>query len=249
MNPAAEIGVLAWSAFGLGLHSQQEWREWASDPRLRPDAANPDLGDMPMLLRRRLSHLGRAVAVVAQSIHTGYPGLPMIFGSRYGDAERALALLGELSESGDVSPSGFSMSVHNGIGATYSIAKGEYANYLSVAGGAATSAACVIEAAALLADGAPVVGIVCYDAPLPEDYACFHDEPQVLHAWAWRVVRPSEADVRIRVSATRTPAAPPRFAARLPYGLDVLRFFLSADESLHRQAGNMAWTWTRDVAR
>jgi hypothetical protein len=170
--------------------------------------------------------------------------MPLVLASRYGDAKRSLAMLAELARGEPLSPTAFGLSVHNAIGALYSIARGDRANYLSVAGGAASAASAVVEAAGLLFDGAPEVMVVCYDAPLPDAYARFHDEPAVPYAWAWRIGRPAANEPRFSLSGTamQDAGAP---ATELPYGLDVLRFMLSGDAELARAADRTLWTWRR----
>ena len=171
--------------------------------------------------------------------------MPVVFASRYGDAGRALELLAELARGEPVSPAMFSLSVHNAVSGMYSIARSDRTQHLAVAAGAASAAAALIEALALLADGAPEVMVVCYDAPLPGAYAQFHDEPVAAYAWAWRVACPAAnapcIELRICEPAVHEPAA------ALPFGLDMLRFALSSDAALTRQADGICWTWQRHV--
>ncbi|MEY2840859.1 MAG: hypothetical protein RJB60_3158, partial [Pseudomonadota bacterium] len=49
----------------------------------------------------------------------------MVFASRYGDATRSLAMLGDLVNQQALSPSSFALSVHNAVAAIYSIARGD----------------------------------------------------------------------------------------------------------------------------
>lgn len=170
--------------------------------------------------------------------------MPLVFASRYGDAARSLELLTALARGEPVSPAAFSLSVHNAIGGMYSIARGDRAHHLAVAAGQASAAAALVEAVALLVDGAPEVMVVCYDAPLPGAYAQFHDEPVAVYAWAWRVARPAADSPYIELQAGE-PTACEEPAAILPFGLDVLRFALSSDATLTRQADGTCWTWRR----
>jgi hypothetical protein len=62
---------------------------------------------------------------------------------------------------------------------------------------------------------------------LPGDYAEYRDEPDALHAWAWRIV-PPHGDL----PCLSLRAGEPATAGRLPHSLDVLRFFLSGDATL-----------------
>ena len=186
--------------------------------------------------------MGRMAVQVAYWCQAAEPGVPMVFASRYGDATRSLELLAEVVRGEAVSPTGFGLSVHNAIGALYSIARGERAHQVAVAAGVASAAAGLVEAVALLADGAPEVNVVCYDAPLPGAYACFHTEPTARYAWAWRLRAPVAGQSRIEISCgCENEDADPV----LPFGLDVMRFALSGDTEFSRRADGTSWTLRR----
>ena len=133
-----------------------------------------------------------------------------------------------------LSPAGFGLSVHNAVSALYSIAQGHTGNTVVVAGGRASVAAALTEAAALLADGAPEVLVVYYEAPLPEAYARFEDEPACEYAWAWRVARPGypgqdaapALTLELREGDTEGMVDPE--TAGWPAGLAVLRHLLQS---------------------
>jgi hypothetical protein len=236
--------IKAWAAFAPGLTSQEHWHAWAAAPTLPAGSDVPGLAEMPAMARRRLDPMGRMAVQVAWWCQGDDLGMPVVFASRYGDAARSLDMLGGLVRGEPVSPTAFGLSVHNAIGAQYSIARGDRANQLSVAAGSASAAAALVEAAALLNDGAPEVMVVCYDAPLPGAYAGFHDEPAATYAWAWRVARPAANEPHLELSAGDDAPVPPTPPA-LPFGLDVLRFALSRDTALQRTADHTCWTLRR----
>jgi hypothetical protein len=241
--------ITDWAACAAGLRAQADWKAWAAEPHLPTGDDPPELREMPAMARRRLSTLGRTAVQAAwwcQGAAAG--GMPVVLASRYGDAARSLELLAELAREQALSPTAFGLSVHNAIGAQYSIARGDRCNYLSIAAGAASAAAAVVEAAGLLADGADEVMVVNYDAALPDDYACFEDEPACCYAWAWRLARADSESPRERLQLSTARAPRGDVAARhaeLPFGLDVLRFFVAGDKQLHRCADGRQWTWQR----
>ncbi len=194
--------------------------------------------------RRRLDPLGRMAVQVAYWCPPTAPDVPMVLASRYGDAARSLELLAAVVQGETVSPAAFGMSVHNAIGALYSIARGDRAQQVAVAAGAASAAAALVEAAALLADGAPEVTVVCYDAPLPNEYTCFHEEPAARYAWAWRVCVPMPDRPRIELTSSGSVGHASAQAA-LPFGLDMMRFALSEDAEFSRAADGTVWTLRR----
>lgn len=197
------------------------------------------------MLRRRLGQLGRMAAQAAYDCDAP-AGIPVVFASRYGDASRSLALLRAFSLGDTVSPADFALSVHNAIGAMYSIARRDTGNFTSIAAGAASAAAGVVEAACLLADGAPEVLLVCYDAALPGEYSVFADEAPACYAWAWRLGKPDVGQPWLSVSrAAANDELQDERAHPLPFGLDLLRFAISGDESLQRDCEGVAWSWRR----
>ena len=133
------------------------------------------------------------------------------------------------------------MSVHNAVGASYSIARADPTAQCALAGGPATIEAAFCEAAGLLADGAAEVMVVAYDLPLPELYAPYRDEPEAPYAWACRLRRGALA---LSCSADRGAAIAP---GRLPHGLEVLRFLIGACDELVLTTGLTRWRWHRDA--
>lgn len=232
-----------WAAAAPGLHARAQWQDWARAPWRPAGALEARLEEMPAMQRRRLNPLGRAAAQVAWQCHAPAPGLPVVFASGYGDAQRCLQLLKNFAAGEPASPTDFALSVHNAIGAMYSIARGDQAGYSSVAAGPASAAAGLVEAGALLADGAREVLLVCYDAPLPDEYATFDGASPCAYAWAWRVRTAAANEPHLQLDWQ--PDAGEDTAADLPFGLDALRFAVSGAERASRVAGGTRWHWSR----
>lgn len=236
-----QFSVDAWSAFAPGLESAEDWIAWATRPSLPEGDDVPALAEMPAMQRRRLERLGRMALQVAWRCQpeAGTP-MPMVFASRHGDISRTHEMLGGLARGEALSPTHFGLSTHNAIAAQYSIARALTGNYLAVSGGPEAAEAAVTEAVSLLADGADEVLVVVYDGPIPADYAGFHDEPEAFFAWAWRVVpvRPDRPCFSLEPAQAGHAGAAAR---KLPHGLDVLRFFLSADATLVAPRSGRRW--------
>lgn len=257
-----EFTVVDWAAWAPGLHQREDWLAWARQPTLPRGDDTPPLTEVPAMQRRRIERLGRMAVQAAYwcAPAAADPRVPLVFASRHGDVQRSFELLDTLARAEPMSPTQFGLSVHNAIAALYSIVRGERGNYLALAGGRSTAEAALVEAAGLLADGAPEVLVVVYDAQPPAVYADFLDEPDPYYAWSWRV-RATGEGVRVRLAhaADAVLAAPGGTAgdaltegaavsgAALPHGLDVLRFLLAGDRALQHRADGVAWTWQRDA--
>lgn len=210
----------------------------------------PKLGEMPPMMRRRVEPLGRMALHVAYASQGQDAPLPVIFASRYGDVPRSIALLRQLVDGQTPSPTAFSLSVHNAIGALWSIAGGHTAPYTAIAAGDETVEAAFTEAIGLLADGTPAVMVVCYDEPLPAPYDVYADHPDTAHAWACRLRLSDGAGISLSsmpadANAPAGTAASAGAAPDRPADRRVLGFLKSDAAALDHHAGARLWQWRR----
>ena len=228
------FAIHTWAAVAANLSSPEQWLAWAQAPFL-PEGADIDvaLTEFPAMSRRRLATLGKMAVSVADQVLATRSGnalaIPVVWASRYGDAQRSLELLREQAEAMPMSPTSFGLSVHNAIGAQHSIVRRMTGNALCVAAASETVEAGLLECLSLLAEGAEHVLLVCYEAPLPGGYAVFHDEPACAYAWAWLLgAAPVEGAQRVMtLERTHVSAAGSRSARLLPHGLEVLHWALA----------------------
>lgn len=187
------------------------------------------------MMRRRVERLGRAALQVAYWCQGDTTGEPVIFASRYGDMQRAADLLQTLSAGDGLSPASFSVSVHNAIGALYSIARGDTANYLAIAAGDATVSSAFTEAIGHLADGAPAVMVVVYEEPLPGVYQAYAGQVLFPRAWACRLVPVTQQGISLEWSEN------PASEAAEATDLAILKFVTSSAQAELR-VGRCLWT-------
>lgn len=251
----------AWSALAPGLQTSAHWQQWARQPVWPSGEVTLDLSHIPAMARRRLGPQAKWVVSVADAVlpHASQLDVPVVWASRYGDAEKSLALLQDQAAGEPLSPTAFGLSVHNGIGAQHSILRGMRANAVCIASAHAAPEAGVVEALGLLCDGAPEVMLVCYDAPLPAPYDRFHDEPALPFAWAalLALAAPGEPGFVLQTqAAAATEKLNENTLQRLPHALEVLQFLLQdAPATLHcpqartgqgeAVVGTGSWLWER----
>lgn len=232
------FSVSQWAAWAPGLTTPEAWRAWAEAPPVCPQGPEtPPLSEVPAMARRRVERLGRPAYQVAQWCAGERRGAPLVFASRHGDAGRGADLLHALARQEPLSPTSFALSVHNAVGAQFSIIRGDAANVTATANGLFTSEAGVLEAVMLLAD-APEVLLVVYDAGPPDFYKPFWNEPAADFAWAWRLTRGEQ----LSLETVELPPTPPE---PLPHCLSVLRFFLKEERELLRADAVSGWRWSR----
>lgn len=253
MSQTIALQIERWAAWAPGLDSAAAWQAWLADPQpLRGDeVSSPPLPEVPAMARRRIEPLGRAALQVAFQAQAdlspeAVAAMPLVFASRWGELARSVAMLQELARQQPLSPTAFSHSVHNAIGAIYSIQRGVRANVSAVAAGACSAEAGWMEALGLIADGAPQVLLTVFDAPLPEPYAASPlDAPLTrLRAYALRLGRAPEGTGILLDSVA---AEAPR-SELLPADLCLLRWLLGEGSELRQSEGGTHWRWRRKHA-
>jgi hypothetical protein len=249
------LHVERWAAWAPGLSTQDAWRAWLKAPVPLPaDApAAPPLAEVAPMARRRIDPLGRAALQAAywaqQDLDAAaLVAMPLVFASRWGELSRSIGMLQELARSEPLSPTAFSHSVHNAIGAQYSIQRGITANVSAVAAAEVSAAAGWFEAEALLSTGADAVLLVVFDAPLPAPYATTGlDAPLApLHAYALRLrlARAGEPAVQLSRVEVEAPVAP----TGLSPNLQVLQCLLDQQLALFQRDGGVSLHWRHVVA-
>ncbi|GGY23016.1 beta-ketoacyl synthase chain length factor [Paludibacterium paludis] len=167
----------------------EDWAAWPP-ASLPEDSAAPPLPHVPPLQRRRISALGKAALHVAFELdRIPVDNAPLIFTSRHGDLSRSITLLDQLTQGSDLSPTQFGLSVHNAIGALFSILNGDKGHYTAISAGEETAEHALCEASALLDDGAPAVRLIVYDAPMPAPYDHYENKSAIRNRPAARIAR------------------------------------------------------------
>ena len=237
------FSVRQWTAWAPGLDAPEDWQRWARGESAIGVKGEPRLGAMPAMLRRRAGRLGRLALEAAYGICSAQEVLPAVFCSRHGDTHRTYEMLEAMARGEELSPTAFSLSVHNMVGALFSIAKQSLLPVTAIAGGAESATAGLLEACGLLADGSPEVLLVMYDEPLPEAYASFRDEREFSYAWAWRMAPPGTDTISLTWQTSVEPL--PSALRGEPLGLEILRLYLSGANRGAMTCGRHVWHWIR----
>lgn len=172
---------------GCRVLRREEWRPTAESPR-------PDVSFLPMLERRRLTAVERAALHVAWCVFHGGgaeasglppPGeVPVVFASRWGEIGITARLMRQVHDEGEMSPAGFSSSVHNAAPGAWSLFTKNKAPYTAISARDRTYDMGLLEARAQIASGAPYVLYVCAEEATPECYVPDFGEPVQPHAVA-----------------------------------------------------------------
>lgn len=157
-------------------------QHWPGGQLLRGEL---DLGFLPMMQRRRLSPLARAACAVAWQCRQRHGDLPAIYYSGHGESHYYFEMLQDIAAGEPVSPSRFSLCVHNAIAGQFSLHTQNHQPYVTLAGGGEGLFGALLEAAGWLLDVSKVM-LVAYEQPLPELYQ--RDLATADNTWALALV-------------------------------------------------------------
>jgi len=241
-----QFSVLSHAAWAPGLVTQSDWQKWAAAPFELSGNEDAPVGAMAPMLRRRAGFLGKMALEAAYQCLGEHCGIPTVFCSRHGDVGRALALLNNVVDQETMSPTNFGLAVHNASAGLFSIARGDQASHVAISAGQSTVEHGVIEACALLDQGADRVLLVAYDQCLPSYYRPYLDCIEQPHAWAWLIapVAGAQQTLTLAWSASAFGAAQDD-THQMPSSLQVWQFYLNQSGEYLHQDGRRQWRWSR----
>ena len=152
-----------------------EWNAWAPGSDIKDDklmescnAVAPEC--VPKMLQRRLTPLAKAVFNVAEPCIASGKTLPVVFSSAQGEICKSLDMLKTIQAGHELSPTAFSLSVHNAIAGLFSIIYRNSQEITVIAPGQEGIAPAFIEALGMLHEGADEVLVILYDEPIADFY-------------------------------------------------------------------------------
>jgi hypothetical protein len=167
--------IEAWAAIAPGLESQGDWQRWLQKPDVIDEPMGKvSLNQFPAMLRRRFGALGKCAMGAALPIVEPDEAIPSIFASRYGDMALTLTLLEDIARNEPMSPTGFSLAVHNAVSGLFTIGRNDTSAVTSIAAMEGLMLQTLFEAIGQLQNVNKVLCVV-YDVPLPDffqHYSC-----------------------------------------------------------------------------
>lgn len=149
------------------VETPEAWSEWATTPQLTGEEKCQTLPKrVPMMTARRMSLGVRYANEVALSLVDGWQPDAVVFSSRHGELARGEKIMTTLAQGEEISPTDFMVSVHNTAVGLFTIAGKLTVPSSSVAAGADSFAAGLLEAGTLMASGAQRVLLVDFDGAL-----------------------------------------------------------------------------------
>lgn len=172
MSKEFDFVVRKWNAWVPGFNNQ-EYRQNQQDNRHTFQTEKASLpAHVPKALQRRLSPLARAVFNATDGCVDDVT-TPIVFSSAHGEVNKSLEMLKDMQRGEEVSPTAFSLSVHNAISGLFSIANNNHQEITVLAPGQDGIAMVFLEALGILQErrnNTDEVLIVLYDEPLSDFY-------------------------------------------------------------------------------
>ena len=243
MSPAATLFCTAQTVRSDACADPALWLAWARTEGPLPREASAPACPVPAMLRRRLTSFGRT-ALSALADLSPRTDEPIVFASSWGDISRSFALLESLVGEGEVSPAGFSSSVHNAVPATACIWLKNHSACRAVAGGPVSAAAGLLECRLALSDFASVL-LVCAEDAMPEAWggSRIADSAPLPLCWAARFeASPSQNPL---FELMLTSASPARLTAPSDGLTSILQTVLGAKPAFTQHDAKRGWTCTR----
>jgi hypothetical protein len=244
-----DFRIEQWRAWAPGLDSDEAWRAWAHDPvKVTDGDEQPSCDFLPAMQRRRLSRLARMTLHVAWPLCGEDEQLPLVFASRHGETPRTFALLSEVADGQPLSPTQFGLSVHNAIAGQWSILRGQRGESVAIAGEADTFEHAMVEAAALLGEGAPAVLVVMAEERPPPAYDGWIDDVPFSYALALRVRgndTGNDSQAGQRWQLRLEPGHGDSVNSVWPHALDFVRALHDGNETLNHLWKTRRWIWQR----
>ena len=224
---------------------------WAVWPPLQPDAEQDLarqkelLASVPKMLKRRLSPLAKTVFCAANQCIDEHMIVPTVFSSTHGELAKSFSMIEMLEAGEEISPTTFSLSVHNAIAGLFSIAWQNKLQCTVVAPGEEGLAAAFIEALGLLQEGAEQVLLVFYDEPLVDFYpsAPFKLSADESSALALRIAKSGEGQT-LKMSSLPLTGNDGEQPVQL---MAFIRFLAEPQAQLTLKTSRHSWRWEKDV--
>ncbi|QBF24727.1 3-oxoacyl-ACP synthase [Pseudomonas tructae] len=231
------FNISQWRAWAPGLQTAADWQAWSQAAQLPAVAEQaPDVSFLPAMQRRRLSRLARMAFAVGWPLAEGLQDLPLVFVSRHGETPRTFEILSDLANEQPLSPTQFSLSVHNAVIGLWSIMRGETSEMTALAAAGDGFELGVMEAACLLGEGAPAVLLIVTEEQPPAAYEPWIDDVPFAYALGLLLTPGDDWQLALGTAEAVLPASE-------PHALSWLRCLLEGNSTLTHTWKSRTWNW------
>lgn len=241
-----KVCVSKFVAWAPGLETPLDWSGWAKIPHIIELDDKPKVAAVPANTRRRLTRWGRmSLEVASACIEQIDENTPCVFASRHGDTHRTLKLLEAIAEGEALSPTAFSLSVHNSSVGIFSIVQKLFVGALAIAGGKETLAEALVAVVGLLSEGHKKVLLVQADEPLASFYQRDADEEDMPYAFAMVLSLSEGEPLDFNYSSKPKELS----GSKRSLGVDFLQFWYSNKSVLNYTGSRLNWRFSASLKR
>ncbi len=181
---AVSFSLLDIQALAPGLDSGERWQQWSEDLLWPETASLPATPLIPAMTARRMSQSARLAVQLGLQLIAQWQPRHLLCVSRHGELARTFTLLQKLIQQQPLSPTDFSMSVHNTVAGLTTIVGQQPLPASSLAAGVDSFHAGLLEACATLQAVSGPVLLLYFEGSLPEFYRPWVAECEPPHAVA-----------------------------------------------------------------
>lgn len=193
---------------------------------------------LPAMQRRRLSPLARMAFAVGWPLAEGYDTLPLVYVSRHGETPRTFSILSDLAQGQPLSPTQFSLSVHNAVIGLWSILRKQTCEMTALAAAGDGFEHGIVDAAGMLGEGAPAVLLIVAEELPAAAYTPWITDVPFAYALGLLLTPGEQWQLDLAPGNDAEPG-------ELPHALGWLRSRL-ADQATFTHPGKLrSWNWQR----
>lgn len=175
------VKISQWNIVTDKIMSVEDWKlgesHWYKNS-CKWETFNPKLEFLPAIKRRRLSDSARLYFEAAWRLVDNNPDIPVVYASNNSEINRSFSLWQSLLKEGDISPTSFSLSVHNALVGQWSEFRQVKSETTAITARRDNLETALLEAYLLLNEGYKQVLVVVAEYPLHQKYNAYPVERQ-----------------------------------------------------------------------
>lgn len=246
------ITLAAWNAWEQSSESPEDWTQIEMSGEEQLHSSLPKAQRIPPMLRRRLGSLGKAAIASSEDLVAEIDEpMPTVFCSQHGDLNRTLELLESLTNNDPLSPTQFSLSVHNAIAGIYSIARKDHSPTTALSCAQDDVSSALLETQLILQEQQCQYALcIVHDEPIPTRY-CTTGLPTKAYAASF-LLRSTPIDnaqqLKLSVGPREDSPSLATDTDNQPSALSLVKFLnQKTKHSLCLTLPSRSWLWQKDA--
>ncbi len=252
-----EFSIDSWSAWSSEIGGPSNWSGTETSIENSNQTFTPDISSIPAMKRRRMSFLSKMAistaldclnkALISDDVSNEPQLSPLcVFASQHGELERSMKILGSMVESQEISPTDFSLSVHNTSLGLFSILTKNSLAATSIAAGGDTFGYGLMEACLQLKSTPEKQVLYLYfDQPLPEVIREYDHSTHESICISLLLSSNQKASEQFSFSCKSSNVELSSQRETTNFGRQFLDSYLSTNQSICIGNGAKIWKWNR----